>query len=163
MSRSFVVLLTLLATLAGCDQPADHATREQKILAQLPWQEAYTHNIERMAQLLAPRFPALSEAQVKQVLREHLTTEDQRQDLLRLYSEQHFSDAEFDLVLAATADPAKAKALGQSLEGRQLSEKLTRLMRESANDPDAKARAAQRMQEIERALGRMQRQAVEAD
>ncbi|WP_296268187.1 hypothetical protein [Pseudomonas sp. UBA6562] len=162
MSRSFVVLLTLLATLAGCDQPAGHPTREKKILAQLPWQEAYTHNIERMGQLLAPRFPALSEEQVDQVLREHLTMEDQRQDLLRLYSEQHFSDVEFDLVLAATADPVKAKALGQSLEGRQLSEKLTRLMRESANDPDAKARAAQRMQQIEEALGRMQRQALEA-
>ncbi|MFS0827135.1 hypothetical protein [Pseudomonas phoenicis] len=162
MLRPFLVLMALLAMLTGCDQPADHPTREQRILAQLPWQDAYAHNIQRMAQLLAPRYPALSQTQVEQVLREHLTMEDQRQDLLRLYSEQHFSDAEFDLVLAATADPAKAKALGQSLEGRQLSEKLTRLMRESANEPEAKARATQRMQQIEQALGTMQRQALKA-
>jgi len=156
------MIALLIAALTGCDQSAsEHLNpREQKIVAQLPMQDAYDHNISRMAELLAPRFPAVPEAQVNQVLREHLTVQDQRQDLFKLYSEDHFNDAEFDMVIAATADPAKARALSQSLEGRQLAEKLNRLMRDSANDPQAKATAAQRMQQIERALAERQQAAT---
>ncbi|WP_028694264.1 hypothetical protein [Pseudomonas cremoricolorata] len=162
MPRYFsMFLVVLLVTLGGCDQHAGeaHTTRQEKILAQLPLEDAYAHNIARMAQLLAPRFAGVPQAEIDRVLREHLTVEDQRQDLFRLYSEENFSDAEFELVIAATADPAKARALNQSLEGRQLSEKLTRLMRASANDPAAKQRAAQRMQEVEQELRERQRQA----
>ena len=64
----------------------------------------------------------MSEQQIQAVLRKHLTAEDQRQDLFKLYSEQHFSDAEFDLIVAATHDPQKAKALENSDEGKRLSE-----------------------------------------
>lgn len=158
---SSMLLAVALLALCGCDQHAaqPHTTRQEKILAQLPLEDAYAHNIERMAQLLAPRFAGVPQPEIEQVLRKHLTVEDQRQDLLRLYSEENFSDAEFELVIAATADPAKARALNQSLEGRQLSEKLTRLMRASANDPQAKQRAAQRMQAVEDELRERQRQA----
>jgi len=83
------------------------------------------------------------------VLRKHLTVEDQRQDLFKLYSEEHFNDAEFANIVQATRDPAKAKELGQSDQGKRLSEKLTRLMRESASDPQVQALAQARMQEVE--------------
>ncbi len=163
MSRfALLILPVLIAALAGCDpSSSEHLTpREQKIVAQLPMQDAYEHNITRMAELLAPRFPAVPQAQIDQVLREHLTVQDQRRDVFKLYSEEHFNDAELDMVIAATADPAKAKTLSQSLEGRQLAEKLNRLMRDSANDPEAKATAAQRMQQIEQTLTERQQAAT---
>ncbi|MFB4392131.1 MULTISPECIES: hypothetical protein [unclassified Pseudomonas] len=138
--------LLLLATLAACDQKP---TREEKILANLPLQEAYDHNIGRMASLLAMTHPQLSEEQIKDVLRKHLTVDDQRKDLFKLYSEKNFSDAEFDTIVAATQDPQKARQLGQSEAGKQLSEKLTGLMRESARNPEVQALAEERMQQVE--------------
>ena len=145
--------LLLLATLAACDQKP---TREEKILANLPLQEAYEHNIGKIATLLAPKHPQLSEQQIQAVLRKHLTAEDQRQDLFKLYSEQHFSDAEFDLIVAATHDPQKAKALENSDEGKRLSEKLTAFMRESASDEQVQALAEQRMQQVEDELSELE-------
>ena len=136
----------LLAALAACDQKP---SREEKILANLPLQEAYDHNIERMAGLLAMTHTKVPQEQIKEVLRKHLTVEDQRQDLFKLYSEEHFNDAEFANIVQATRDPAKAKELGQSDQGKRLSEKLTRLMRESASDPQVQALAQARMQEVE--------------
>lgn len=110
MPRFLTLLLPLLLTaaLTACDQKP---SREQQILAQLPLQDAYTHNIERMAVLLGRRHPQLSQAAIEDVLRKHLTVEDQRQDLFRLYSEKNFSDAEFATIVEATHDPAKARAL----------------------------------------------------
>ncbi|WP_194791295.1 hypothetical protein [Pseudomonas sp. UFMG81] len=146
----------LLAALAACDQKP---SREEQILANLPLQEAYEHNIGRMAQLLAMTHPQVPEEQIKTVLRKHLTVEDQRQDLFKLYSEQHFSDAEFDTIVAATRDPAKAKALGETEEGKRLSEKLTGFMRESARDPQVQAVAEERMQQVEKELRGLQQAA----
>ncbi|TFF42494.1 hypothetical protein, partial [Pseudomonas sp. RIT623] len=128
----------------------DHPpSREEKILAELPLQDAYSHNIERMAGLLAMTHRQVTEDKIREVLRKHLTVEDQRQDLFKLYSEQHFSDAEFASIVAATRDPAKAKALGDTDEGKRLSEKLTGYMRESASDPKVQALAEKRMQQVE--------------
>ncbi|MBJ9973981.1 hypothetical protein IAE35_01950 [Pseudomonas sp. S75] len=148
MPRVLTLLLPLLllTALAGCDQKP---TREERILANLPLQEAYDHNIDRMAQLLAMTHPQIPQATIRQVLSKHLTVEDQRNDLFKLYSEQHFSDAEFDTIVAATQNPAKARALEQSEEGRRLSEKLTGLMRATAQDKQVQALAAQRMQQVE--------------
>lgn len=135
----------VLAALAACDQKP---SREEKILANLPLQEAYDHNIERMAELLAISHK-LPEDTIKEVLRKHLTVEDQRQDLFKLYSEAHFNDAEFDRIVEVTRDPAKAKALAETDEGKRLSDKLTGFMRESANDPKVQAVAEERMQQVE--------------
>lgn len=144
--------LFLLATLAACDQKP---TREEKIVANLPLQEAYDHNIGRMASLLAMTHPQLTEEQIKDVLRKHLTVDDQRKDLFKLYSEKNFSDTEFDTIVAATHDPQKARELGKSEEGKQLSEKLTGLMRESARDPKTQALAEERMQQVEDELANL--------
>ncbi|MBF8720020.1 hypothetical protein [Pseudomonas guariconensis] len=148
-----LIPLLLLAAMAACDQ---EPSREEKILANLPLQEAYEHNIDKIAALLAPKHPGLSQEQIQAVVRKHLTVEDQRQDLFRLYSEAHFSDAEFDLIVIATQDPAKARALEETEQGRQLSEKLTALMRESANDGKAQALAEQRMQQVEQDLSELE-------
>ncbi|QXH33447.1 hypothetical protein [Pseudomonas muyukensis] len=144
--RKLLLPALLLGALAGCDQPP---SREEKILAELPLQDAYSHNIERMAGLLAMTHRQVPEDKIREVLRKHLTVEDQRQDLFKLYSEQHFTDAEFASIVAATRDPAKAKALGDTDEGKRLSEKLTGYMRESASDPTVQALAEQRMQQVE--------------
>ncbi|MDF9618072.1 hypothetical protein P5705_10500 [Pseudomonas entomophila] len=136
----------VLAALAACDQKP---SREEKILANLPLQEAYDHNIERMAQLLSMTHAQLPESTIKEVLRKHLTVEDQRQDLFKLYSEAHFSDTEFDRIVEVTRDPAKAKALAETDEGKRLSDKLTGFMRESASDPKVQAIAEERMQQVE--------------
>ncbi|PVZ43642.1 hypothetical protein [Pseudomonas sp. CC120222-01a] len=148
MPRIHTLLLPLLftAALAACDQKP---TREEQILANLPLQEAYDHNIERMAALLTRTHPQLDAATISNVLRKHLTVEDQRQDLYKLYSEKNFSDAEFATIVAATRDPAKAKALEQTEEGKRLSDKLTGLMRETAQDEKVQALAEQRMQQVE--------------
>ncbi|CAM4060005.1 hypothetical protein CCOS865_02638 [Pseudomonas reidholzensis] len=138
--------LLLLGALAACDQKP---TREQQILANLPLQAAYEHNIGRMAALLAMSHPQVPEDTIRQVLRKHLTVDDQRNDLFKLYSEKNFSDSEFATIVQATQDPAKAKALGDTAEGKALSEKLTGLMRESARDPKVQALAEARMQQVE--------------
>lgn len=77
--------LLLAAALTACDQKP---SREEQILSQLPLQDAYTHNIERMSALLGRSHPQLSQATIQDVLRKHLTVEDQRRDLFRLYSER---------------------------------------------------------------------------
>ncbi|WP_310191947.1 hypothetical protein [Pseudomonas hunanensis] len=145
--------LLLLGALAGCDQKP---TREQQILANLPLQEAYEHNIGRMAALLAMSHPQVPEDTIKQVLRKHLTVEDQRNDLFKLYSETNFTDAEFETIVQVTQDPAKAKALGDTAEGQRLSEKLTGLMRETARDKNVQALAEERMQQVEDELNAQQ-------
>ncbi|WP_313201293.1 hypothetical protein [Pseudomonas sp.] len=148
MPRIQKLLLPLLITaaLAACDQKP---SREEQILANLPLQEAYDHNIERMAALLTRTHPQLDAATISNVLRKHLTVEDQRQDLFKLYSEKNFSDAEFATIVAATREPAKAKALEETEEGKRLSDKLTGLMRETARDAKVQALAEQRMQQVE--------------
>lgn len=156
MHRIQKLLLPLLftAALTACDQKP---TREEQILANLPLQEAYDHNIERMAALLTRTHPQLDAATISDVLRKHLTVEDQRQDLYKLYSEKNFSDAEFATIVAATHDPAKAKALEQTEEGKRLSDKLTGLMRETARDAKVQALAEQRMQQVEQALEELEK------
>ncbi|TLP64837.1 MULTISPECIES: hypothetical protein [Pseudomonas] len=147
------LLALLLTALTACDQKP---SREQQIVDNLPLQEAYDHNIERMAQLLAMTHRQVPEAKIREILRQHLTVEDQRQDLYRLYSEKHFNDQEFARIVEATRDPAKAKALGETDEGKRLGEKLNRLMRESANDPKVQAIVEQRMREVNIALEQLQ-------
>ncbi|RAS33920.1 MULTISPECIES: hypothetical protein [unclassified Pseudomonas] len=152
--QKLLLPLPLLAALAACDQKP---TREQQILANLPLQEAYDHNIERMAALLTRTHPQLDAATISNVLRKHLTVEDQRQDLYKLYSEKNFSDAEFATIVAATRDPAKAKALEETDEGKRLSDKLTGLMRETARDEKVQALAEQRMQQVEDELDELEK------
>jgi hypothetical protein len=109
-----------------------------------------------MAGQLALNHRQVPEEQIREVLRKHLTVEDQRQDLYRLYSEKHFNDQEFATIVEATRDPAKAKALEATDEGKRLGEKLTGLMRESANDPKVQAIVEQRMREVNRELEALQ-------
>ena len=144
--QKLLLPLLLTAALTACHQKP---SREEQILAQLPLQDAYTHNIERMAALLGRTHPQLPQTTIQGVLRKHLTVEDQRQDLFRLYSEKNFSDAEFATIVEATRDPAKARALEDTEAGKRLSEKLTALMRESARDAKVQALAQQRMQQVE--------------
>ncbi len=152
--QKLLLPLLLTAALAACDQKP---SREDKILAQLPLQEAYTHNIERMAELLGRKHPQLAQTTIQEVLRKHLTVEDQRQDLFRLYSEKNFSDAEFATIVAATQDPAKARVLEDTEDGKRLSEKLTTLMRETARDVKVQALVEQRMQQVEDELDALEK------
>ncbi len=156
MPRLPKLLLPLLmfTALAACDQKP---TREEQILAKLPLQDAYEHNIGRMAALLTRTHPQLDQQQIEAVLRKHLTVEDQRQDLFKLYSEKNFSDAEFATIVEATQDPAKAQALEDTDEGKRLSEKLTTLMRETASDANVQALAEQRMQQVEDELAALEK------
>lgn len=156
MPRFPTLLLPLLftAALAACDQKP---SRNEQILANLPLQEAYEHNIDRMALLLTRTHPQLAETTIRDVLRKHLTVEDQRQDLYKLYSEKNFSDAEFNTIVEATRDPAKARALEETEEGQRLSSKLTALMRESARDEKVQALAKQRMQQVEDELSALEK------
>jgi hypothetical protein len=110
-----------------------------------------------MATLLTRTHPQLDAATISNVLRKHLTVEDQRQDLYKLYSEKNFSDAEFATIVAATRDPAKAKALEETDEGKRLSDKLTGLMRETARDEKVQALAEQRMQQVEDELDELEK------
>lgn len=155
MPRITTLLLPLLftAALTACEQKP---TREEQILANLPLQEAYEHNIDHMALLLTRTHPQLAEDTIRGVLRKHLTVEDQRQDLFKLYSEKNFSDAEFATIVQVTRDPAKAKALEETEQGQKLSAKLTRLMRETARDEKAQALAEQRLQQVEEELNALE-------
>ena len=110
------------------------------------------HNIDRMASLLSQAHPQVPEASIRDVLRKHLTVDDQRQDLFKLYSEKNFSDAEFASIVEAMQDPAKARAMEDTEAGKRLSEKLTALMRETARDAKVQALVEQRMQDVENEL-----------
>lgn len=156
MPRLQMLLLPLLLTaaLAACDQKP---SREEQILAKLPLQEAYEHNIDRMASLLSQAHPQVPEASIRDVLRKHLTVDDQRQDLFKLYSEKNFTDAEFASIVEATQDPAKARALEATKAGKRLSDKLTALMRETARDAKVQALAEQRMQQVEDELDALEK------
>ena len=137
-------LLMLLALLAACDQQSG---RDQEILAQLPIQDAYEHNIDKMAELLAGTHLDVPLPTIEEVLRRNLTVEDQRQDLLELYSEKNFSDAEFEIIKASTRDPAKAQALKKEVadlkeaiqtgevEEKAIDAKLTAALAEIPNLP----------------------------
>ncbi|MBC3485827.1 hypothetical protein V7V80_03255 [Pseudomonas kermanshahensis] len=152
--QTLLLPLLLITALAACDQ---QPSREAQILAKLPLQDAYEHNIDRMASLLAPAHPQVPEARIREVLRKHLTVEDQRQDLFKLYSEKNFSDAEFASIVDAMQDPAKARALEETEAGKRLSEKLTALMRETARDTQVQALAEQRMQQVEDELAELEK------
>ncbi|MNG74524.1 hypothetical protein D3C81_179840 [compost metagenome] len=156
MPRVHTLLLPLLliTALAACDQKP---SREAQILANLPLQEAYEHNIGRMASLLSRTHPHVPEDTIRDVLRKHLTVEDQRQDLFKLYSEKNFSDAEFATLVEATQDPAKARALEDTEPGKRLSEKLTALMRATARDEKVQALVEQRMQQVEDELAALEK------
>ena len=91
-----VVAVVADCAVAACDQKP---SREEQI-AQPALQDAYDHNIERMAGCWPASTHGWRVPPSKMKLRKHLTVEDQRQDLFRLYSE-HFSDAEFATIVAA--------------------------------------------------------------
>ncbi|MDH1306781.1 hypothetical protein N5C40_09515 [Pseudomonas fulva] len=151
-----LLMFALTAAVTACDQKP---SREEQIVAQLPLQEAYDHNIQRMAVLLAGKHPDVSQTLIEQVLRRHLTVDDQRQDLFRLYSEQNFTDAEFASIVGALQDPAKARALEKTPQGKRLSEKLTALMQQTAADAKVQAVAEQRMQDVEAELKALEKNA----
>ncbi|MHC6225199.1 hypothetical protein ACYU03_10605 [Pseudomonas sp. X10] len=146
--------LLLIAALAACDQ---QDSREEKILANLPIQEAYENNIDKIATLLQQRHADVPKEKIKEVLRRHLTVEDQHRDLLKLYSEKNFTDAEFDTIVEATHDPVKARDLSSTEEGKRLGKKLTELMIESAQDEKTQTLATERMQQVEKELAELEK------
>ena len=149
--------LLLVGTLTACEK---EPSREEKILANFPLQEVYENNIDKMATLLMKNHDRVPKDTIKAVLRRHLTPEDQHRDVIKLYSEKNFTDAEFDTLVAATHDPAKAKALEHTPEGRELGRKLSALMLDSAKDEQSQALARERMQQVEAELAELQQDAV---
>lgn len=156
LSRLLLSLL-FLGALAACDK---EPSREEKILANFPLQEVYENNIDKMATLLMKNHGQVPKDKIKEVLRRHLTPGDQHRDVIKLYSEKNFTDAEFETLVAATHDPAKAKELEHTAEGRQLGQKLSLLMLESAKDEQSQALARDRMQQVEAELAELQQDAV---
>ncbi|MBA1200252.1 hypothetical protein G7009_00335 [Pseudomonas capeferrum] len=152
-SPRLLLSLVLLGALVACDQ---EPSREEKILADFPLQEVYENNIDKMATLLMKNHDRVPKDKIKEVLRRHLTPEDQHRDVIRLYGEKNFTDAEFETLVSATRDPAKAKALEHTVEGRQLEQKLSLLMLESAKDEQSQALARDRMQRVEADLAELQ-------
>lgn len=156
MQRFAKLLLPVLvaSALAACGQKED---REDKIIANLPIQQAYENNVEKMASVLEQTHPRVPKEQIKEVLRRHLTVQDQHQDLFKLYSEKNFTDEEFDTIVEVTHDPVKARDLNSTEQGKQLSTKLTKLMIESAEDPQTQAKATERMQQVEKDLAALEK------
>ncbi|HKS11798.1 MAG TPA: hypothetical protein VJS90_02050 [Pseudomonas sp.] len=156
MQRFAKLLLPLLmaGALVACDQKE---SREDKIVANLPIQQAYDNNVEKIATVLEETHPRVPKDKIKEVVRRHLTVEDQHRDLFKLYSEKNFNDQEFDTIVEATHDPKKARDLNSTEEGKQLSTKLTKLMIESAEDPKTQAEASTRMQQVESDLAALEK------
>lgn len=146
--------LFLAGALVACDQ---QESRDEKILANLPIQEAYDNNVDKIATLLEQQHPKVPKEKIKEVLRRHLTVEDQHRDLFKLYSEKNFNDAEFDLIVEATHDPVKARDMNSTEEGKRLGKKLTSLMIESAEDGKVQALATERMQQVEKELAELEK------
>lgn len=155
MQRFTKLLLPLLmaGALVACDQKEN---REDKIVANLPIQQAYENNVEKMATVLEQSHPRVPKEKIKEVLRRHLTVQDQHRDLFKLYSEKNFTDEEFDILVEVTHDPVKARDLNNTEKGKQLSTKLTTLMIESAEDPNTQAEATLRMQQVEKDLAALE-------
>ncbi|WP_296268190.1 hypothetical protein [Pseudomonas sp. UBA6562] len=150
-SPRFILPLLLVGALAACGKN----DREAQIDAQFPLQQNYQGTIDSIVPPFASAHPNLPVEKIKEVVRDHFTFDEYRDDIHKLYSEEHFSDAEFAQVTAMLKDPAKAQQLGKTPETKVIGEKLNNYMMQTATDPKLREQATERVKDISEELEKM--------
>lgn len=143
-SPRFLLPLMLVGALAACGQN----DREAQIDKLFPLEQNYQTTVDSIVPPFAAAHPNVPEDKVKEVVRKHFTFEEYRSDIYKLYSEEHFSDAELKQMAEILKDPAKAQALGKTPETKELGTKLNGYMLETVRDDKLREQAEVRVKAI---------------
>ncbi len=125
------VALTLAAALVGCK-----SDREKLVESRFDFQKTYDEQTEQSVKNFAVLRENVPESKIREVIKKHRSFEQGRQDILDLYSEKNFTDAEFTQIM----DARQRIMAGQqpSAEQKPAMEKLVKLMQERYEDASYK-------------------------
>ncbi|MGE8408941.1 MAG: hypothetical protein ACN6QH_18120 [Pseudomonas sp.] len=125
------VALTLAAALVGCK-----SDREKLVESRFDFQKTYDEQTEQSVKNFAVLRENVPESKIREVIKKHRSFEQGRQDILDLYSEKNFTDAEFTQIM----DARQRIMAGQqpSAEQKPAMEKLVELMQARYEDASYK-------------------------
>ncbi len=125
------VALTLAAALVGCK-----SDREKLVESRFDFQKTYEEQTEQSVKNFAVLRENVPESKIREVIKKHRSFEQGRQDILDLYSEKNFTDAEFTQIM----DARQRIMAGQqpSAEQKPAMEKLVKLMQTRYEDASYK-------------------------
>ncbi len=125
------VALTLAAALVGCK-----SDREKLVESRFDFQKTYEEQTEQSVKNFAVLRENVPESKIREVIKKHRSFEQGRQDILDLYSEKNFTDAEFTQIM----DARQRIMAGQqpSAEQKPAMEKLVKLMQARYEDASYK-------------------------
>lgn len=125
------VALTLAAALVGCK-----SDREKLVESRFNFQKTYEEQTEQSVKNFAVLRENVPESKIREVIKKHRSFEQGRQDILDLYSEKNFTDAEFTQIM----DARQRIMAGQqpSAEQKPAMEKLVKLMQARYEDASYK-------------------------
>lgn len=125
------VALTLAAALVGCK-----SDREKLVESRFDFQKTYEEQTEQSVKNFAVLRENVPESKIREVIKKHRSFEQGRQDILDLYSEKNFTDAEFTQIM----DARQRIMAGQqpSAEQKPAMEKLVELMQARYEDASYK-------------------------
>ncbi|MDZ5603639.1 hypothetical protein SJI00_12720 [Pseudomonas sp. RP23018S] len=150
-SPRFILPLLLVSALAACGKN----DRDAQIDAQFPLKQNYETTIESIVPPFGAAHPNVPVEKIKEVVREHFTFDEYRDDIHKLYSEEHFTDAEFKQIAPLVQDSTKAQQLGKTPETKSIGEKLNNLMMQTATDPKLREQATTRVKDINEELEKL--------
>lgn len=113
--------LTLTAALAGCK-----TERERLVESQFDFQKTYDEQTEQSVKSFAALRDNIPESKARETIKKHRSLEQGRQDILALYSEENFTDAEFTQIMGARQRIMVSQE--PSAEQKPAMEKLVTLM-----------------------------------
>ncbi|MFJ2982350.1 MULTISPECIES: hypothetical protein [unclassified Pseudomonas] len=153
--------LVLLTGLAGCKE-----SREDQIARLFPFETIRERSIETMTQGLKSgiSFTNVPRDKVKAVVAEHFQLSDVRNNLVKLYTEERFTDEEVKIMARVAKDPSKVKSIiGDEALGKKLFDKMAAQQQANAADPVYQATAAKLITDIREALTKMEENATRSD
>jgi len=121
------VALTLAAALAGCK-----SEREKLVESRLDMHKRYDEQVEQAVKNYAILREDVPESKIRETIKKHRSFEQGKADMLELYSEEHFTDAEFIQIMDALEMVKAGKEPGAAL--RPAGEKLAKLMQARFTD-----------------------------
>lgn len=153
--------LVLLTGLAGCKE-----SREDKVVRLFPTETLRERSIEGMTQGFKSgiSFTNVPRDKVKAVVADHLPLSDVRNNLVKFYTEEHFTDAEVELMARVAKDPANARSIiGDEALGQKLADKIVAQQQADAADPAHQKAATKLVTDIRAVLTRMEENASRSD
>lgn len=121
------VALTFAAALVGCK-----SDREKLVESRFDFQKTYEEQTEQSVKSFAVLRENIPESKIRETIKKHRSFEQGRQDILSLYSEENFTDAEFTHIM----DARQRIMVGQqpSAEQKPAMDKMVKLMQQRYED-----------------------------